>query len=95
MEKIKSFDAHNDFIRQIHIHPEQPYIISCSDDSTIKIWNFDKNFSLIKTLEEHQHYVMDLAINPRDIGTFCSGSLDTTIKVWSFNSTGTNSNFTL
>jgi len=38
---------------------------------------------------------MDVAINPRDIGTFCSASLDRSIKVWSFSSTGTNSNFTL
>lgn len=69
--------------------------MSSSDDATIKIWNFEKNFSLVKSLEEHIHYVMDLAINPRDIGTFCSGSLDRTVKVWSFNSAGTNANFTL
>ena len=33
MEKIKTFEAHNDYIRCIHVHPSQPYIISSSDDS--------------------------------------------------------------
>lgn len=81
MEKITSFEAHTDYIRCIIVHPTQPYILSSSDDSTIRLWDIDKNFKLVKTYEDHIHYVMQIALNPRDTNTFCSGSMDRTIKV--------------
>ena len=40
MEKVKAIEAHNDFIRAIIVHPNEPFIISASDDSKIKIWNY-------------------------------------------------------
>ena len=94
MEKIKSLEGHTDFIRSLVVHPSQPYILSTGDDATIKIWDWDNNFNCIKTLEEHVHFVMMIAINPRDLNTFATGSLDKTIKVWNFSSTG-KANFTL
>jgi coatomer subunit beta' len=83
MEKVKQFEAHTDYIRYILVHPTQPYLLTSSDDSTIKLWDVDKDFVPIKTLEDHVHYVMMLALNPRDPNTFASASLDKTIKVWS------------
>jgi coatomer subunit beta' len=38
---------------------------------------------------------MMLAFNPRDPNTFCSGSLDRSIKIWSLNSAAPKANFTL
>ena len=40
MEKVRSVEAHADFIRCVVVHPVEPYLISCSDDSKIKIWNY-------------------------------------------------------
>ena len=94
MEKVKAFDAHTDYIRSLMIHPTQSYILSSSDDTTIKIWDWDNNFSLVKSLEDHVHYVMQLALHPRDLNTFASCSLDKSIKVWNLAS-GTKANFTL
>ena len=94
MEKVKAFDAHTDYIRCLMIHPTQSYILSSSDDTTIKIWDWDTNFSLVKSLEDHVHYVMQIALHPRDLNTFASCSLDKTIKVWNLTS-GTKANFTL
>lgn len=34
-------------------------------------------------------------MNPRDLTTFCSGSIDKTIKVWSIKSKNSKANFTL
>ena len=81
MEKIKAFDAHTDYIRCLLIHPTQNYVISSSDDTTIKIWDWENGFSLVKTFEDHQHYVMQVCLHPRDLNTFASCSLDKTIKV--------------
>ena len=93
MEKIKTFEAHTDYIRCIVVHPTQPYILSSSDDMLIKLWDWEKNWSNTQVFEGHRysvhilvsidssHYVMMLAINPKDTNTFASASLDRTIKV--------------
>jgi coatomer subunit beta' len=36
-EKIKSFEAHQDFIRCIAVHPNRPVVLSGSDDMVIKL----------------------------------------------------------
>lgn len=91
----QAFEAHSDYIRYLLVHPSQPYLLSSSDDSTIKIWDMDNSFSLVRTLDDHVHYVMMLSFNPRDTNTFASASLDKSIKVWTLNSQTTKSNFTL
>ena len=55
---------------------------SSSDDMSIKLWDWERNFDLIMTFEGHVHYVMMIRINPRDTNTFASASLDRSIKVW-------------
>jgi len=82
MEKMYTFEAHNDFIRWITIHPTLPYLLTSSDDGHIKVFDYDKDFKNIKDYESHTHYVMMTAINPRDTNTFASACLDKTVKVW-------------
>jgi len=82
MDKVRAFEAHNDFIRALAVHPTLPYLLSSSDDTTIKIWDWEKNWECIK-LEGHVHFVMGLCINPKDFNCFASASLDATIKVLS------------
>lgn len=93
MEKIKEFEAHTDFIRSVIVHPKDPYLLSCSDDQTIALWDMDKNFNLIRSYEEHKNFVMKLAINIKDYNMFASASMDQKVKIWSF--TGSNSHLTL
>ncbi|RDA86977.1 hypothetical protein CP532_6696, partial [Ophiocordyceps camponoti-leonardi (nom. inval.)] len=92
-EKITSFEAHPDYIRAIAVHPSLPFILTASDDMTIKLWDWDKGWKCVQVFEGHSHYVMGLAINPKDTNTFASACLDRTVKIWSLGS-GT-ANFTL
>jgi coatomer subunit beta' len=41
-EKIKTIEEHTDFIRDIVVHPTLSYLLSCSDDDTIKMFDWDK-----------------------------------------------------
>lgn len=77
-------EAHNDFIRQIAVHPTQPLFLSCSDDSRVKLFRINKNneISLERTFEGHDHFVMDVKINPKDPSTFATASLDKKINFW-------------
>jgi coatomer subunit beta' len=82
MEKVKEWEAHTDYIRFIEVHPNRPLVLSSSDDMTIKMWDWDKDFECVQTFEGHAHYVMMVRFNPRDSNTFASASLDRSIKVW-------------
>ncbi|KAF4583151.1 coatomer beta' subunit [Ophiocordyceps camponoti-floridani] len=92
-EKIMSFEAHPDYIRAIAVHPSLPFILTASDDMTIKLWDWDKGWKCVQVFEGHSHYVMGLAINPKDTNTFASACLDRTVKIWSLGSA--TANFTL
>ncbi len=85
-EKITSFEAHPDYIRAIVVHPTQPFVLTASDDMTIKLWDWDKGWKCVQVYEGHSHYVMGMAINPKDTNTFASACLDRTVKIWSFGS---------
>lgn len=93
LERLASFEAHSDYVRSIAVHPSQPFILTSSDDMTIKLWNWDKAWACQQVFEGHTHYVMQIVVNPKDNNTFASASLDRTVKVWQLGSTSPN--FTL
>eukprot|EP00761_Pharyngomonas_kirbyi_P013320 gb/GECH01013348.1/.p1 GENE.gb/GECH01013348.1/~~gb/GECH01013348.1/.p1 ORF type:complete len:859 (+),score=194.26 gb/GECH01013348.1/:1-2577(+) len=85
MERVKLIDAHKDYIRNVAVHPSMPYILSSSDDLSIKLWDWDKNFANTRIYEGHKHFVMTVCFNPKDSNAFASCSLDKTIKIWGLN----------
>lgn len=85
-EKVTSFEAHPDYIRCMTVHPTLSLVLTGSDDMTIKAWDWDKNWRCVQIFEGHTHYIMSLAINPKDPQTFASACLDHTVKVWSLGS---------
>ncbi|KAK3687894.1 coatomer WD associated region-domain-containing protein [Podospora appendiculata] len=89
-EKITSFEAHPDYIRAIVVHPTQPFVLTASDDMTIKLWDWEKQWKNVRVFEGNSHYVMSLAINPKDTNTFASACLDRTVKIWSLGSSTPN-----
>ncbi|RMZ73413.1 coatomer subunit beta [Pyrenophora seminiperda CCB06] len=89
-EKVTSFEAHPDYIRAIAVHPTQPFVLTASDDMTIKLWDWDKSWKCVQEFAGHQHYVMGIAINPKDPNTFASACLDRTVKIWSLGSSTPN-----
>ncbi|OMO66790.1 hypothetical protein COLO4_30358 [Corchorus olitorius] len=86
LEMIKEIQAHTDFIRNLAVHPTLPYVLSSSDDKLIKLWDWENGWICSKVFEGHEHYVMQVAFNPKDLNTFASASLDGTIKIWNMDS---------
>ena len=58
MDRVKMWEAHADYIRSVAVHPNLPYILSCSDDMLIKLWDWEKGFQCTQVFEGHVHYVM-------------------------------------
>lgn len=79
--------------RCLSVHPTQPLVLTGSDDMTIKLWDWEKNWKCVQTFEGHTHYIMNIAFNPKDSNTFASACLDRTVKIWSLGSPV--ANFTL
>lgn len=82
-KKVRTFEAHSDYIRSVAVHPTLPYVLTSSDDMLIKLWDWDRGWQCAQVFEGHSHYVMQVAFNPKDTNTFASASLDRTVKVWS------------
>lgn len=71
---------HLDYIRTVQFHHELPWIVSASDDQTIRIWNWQTR-SCISVLTGHNHYVMCAQFHPKE-DLVLSASLDQTVRVW-------------
>ena len=69
-----------DYIRTTYFHHEHPWIISASDDQTIRIWNWQSR-NCISILTGHNHYVMCAQFHPKE-DLIVSASLDQTVRVW-------------
>lgn len=94
-EKLKTISDHTDFIRHVVVHPTLPYVLSGGDDDRILVFDWEKNWERVNSYEDHSHYVMQLAINPKDTNMFASASLDRTIKIWTLGTAKTSANFSL
>ena len=81
MDKVKTFEAHTDYIRCVAAHPTLPYLLTSSDDMLIKLWGLgspDPNF----TLEGHQKGVNCIDyFTGGDRPYLISGSDDQLVKV--------------
>lgn len=62
---------------------DKPYLITSSDDRTIKIWDYQTK-SAVATLEGHSSNV-SFAIFHQELPIIISGSEDATIKIWNAN----------
>lgn len=72
--------GHLDYIRTVHFHSDNPWIVSASDDQTIRVWNWISR-TCITVLTGHNHYVMSAAFHPKE-DLVVSASLDQTVRVW-------------
>lgn len=53
----RALRADLDYVRTVFFHREYPWIISASDDQTIRIWNWQSR-TCIAILTGHNHYIM-------------------------------------
>ena len=75
-----TFNGHQDSVKSVGFSPDGNYLVSGSDDNTVKLWDV-KNQSLVHTFNGHQDWVLSVGFS-RDGNYLVSGSLDKTVKLW-------------
>ncbi|MCP6758505.1 MAG: WD40 repeat domain-containing protein [Fischerella sp. CENA71] len=78
---LRILASHNYFVNAVTVTPDSKKLISCSLDTTIKLWDSEAEQELF-TFAAHTSSVDAVAVTA-DGQKLISGSSDTTIKVWS------------
>jgi platelet-activating factor acetylhydrolase IB subunit alpha len=78
---IAVLTAHENWVRSVVIHPSGNYIISSSDDKSIRVFDI-KAQRCLRTLEKaHNHFISSLDMH-HTLPVLVSGSVDQTIRCW-------------
>ena len=74
--------AHEKGVNCIDYYPggDKPYLLSGSDDRTVKIWDYQTK-ACLQTLEGHLHNVSAVCFHPR-LPLIISASEDGTVRLW-------------
>jgi WD40 repeat protein len=80
IQPIHTLMGHSHIVNSLTITANAKYLVSGSQDKTIKVWNL-VNGELIHTLKGHRDIVNTVALSP-DEQIIASGSADKTIKLW-------------
>ncbi len=73
--------AHTEVINSVTFSPDGKFLVSGSNDDTIKVWSVPEG-KLLHTLKEHSNNIASVAISA-DGKLLASGSGDETIRIWS------------
>lgn len=71
--------GHDNWVRSVQFHPSGKYLISTSDDKSIKVWDL-KQMKAIKTINDaHAHFVSCMDFHKNVMAT---GGVDDVLKIW-------------
>ncbi|KAH1033075.1 hypothetical protein J1N35_045249 [Gossypium stocksii] len=76
-----TFESHVDWVNDTVIAGENT-LVSCSSDTTLKIWNCLSDGTCTRTLRQHSDYVTCLAAAERNANVVASGGLGGEVFVW-------------
>ncbi|WFD33132.1 pre-mRNA cleavage and polyadenylation factor (CPF) complex subunit [Malassezia sp. CBS 17886] len=80
MNNVQAFQGHRDAVRGLSFAPDDQHFVTASDDSTLRIWNFDEATEE-STLKGHGWEVKCVDWHPTQ-ALLVSGSKDNLVKFW-------------
>ncbi len=78
---IAVFNAHENWVKGVLIHPSGNYVVSCGDDRTIRVFDI-KAERCLRTLENaHDHFITSIDMH-HTLPIMVSGGIDPVLKTW-------------
>ncbi|KAJ2924132.1 hypothetical protein H1R20_g12960, partial [Candolleomyces eurysporus] len=78
---LEPMTGHSDYVRSVAFSPDGKYIVSGSDDNTIRLWDAHTGQPALEPITEQSGWVRSVAFSP-DGKYIVSGSDDKTIRLW-------------
>lgn len=78
---LSVFSFHENWVRSVIIHPSGKYIISSSDDRSIRVIDIKANRCMRSIEGAHDHFVCSIAMH-HTLPILVSGSVDQSVKCW-------------
>jgi len=80
-EEIMEFSGHDNWVRGMTFHPNGKFLISVSDDSSVRVWDLSKRRCYYTLEEAHDNFIQCCGWNGQ-LGLFATGGADNKVKVW-------------
>jgi centriolar protein POC1 len=80
---IQHYDAHADSVTSCYFHPTGNYLLTGSNDSTLKLWDLRQGCAMY-TLYGHERSTKSVAFSKTG-DYFASGGADKNVMVWKSN----------
>ena len=78
-------NGHTGTVLRAIFSPDARYILSCSQDKTIRLWDVEQEGKLKRIFEGHRDSVLGIAFHQQG-ARFCSCSHDKTVRIWNMRS---------
>ena len=83
VSKVFRGDGDKDWFRSVGFSPDGQFIVSGSEDGTVRLWNLDGK-AIGEPFQEHGESVLSVGFSP-DGQFIVSGSEDGTVRLWNLN----------
>jgi platelet-activating factor acetylhydrolase IB subunit alpha len=80
-ELLFTFVGHDNWVKDLVMHPKGKYLYSVSDDKTLRVWDLTYGKEK-KKIEAHENFITTIKFHPK-YAVIATASFDCTIKIWS------------
>lgn len=79
-KQVRASTGHGKPVFRLVHHPSQPLLVTCSADSTVRIWN-EANGAAVRTLSGHTDWLYAVAVSP-DGNLVAAGGWNGEVRLW-------------
>jgi WD40 repeat protein len=85
-QKIQTFNRYDSGVTDISFSPDGQTIATATENKIVKLWT--KNGKELQTIDAHENWIWSVSFSPdsQTIATASAGTLDHTVKLWTWNS---------
>uniref|UniRef100_A0A1I7STR7 Lissencephaly-1 homolog n=1 Tax=Bursaphelenchus xylophilus TaxID=6326 RepID=A0A1I7STR7_BURXY len=77
---LMDLEGHDNWIRDMVLHPSGAYLISVADDKCMRVWSMEET-QRCRVINAHDHFIYSVDFHKR-LPYVATGCTDSTIKVW-------------